>query len=80
MALLADEGHLEFNRRRAFDAFARRHPQRAGDVELIARLEPFLALTRRHGVLLPFPPAGPCAERSLQDTVAAIRRVAETRS
>jgi predicted nucleotidyltransferase len=80
MARLADEGVLEFNRRRAFAEYARRHPAVAPDVELIASLEPFLARTRRLPASLPFAPAGRAAAEELEAGVAAVRRVAATRA
>lgn len=79
MARLADEGYLEFNRRRAFEAFVDRHPDQAADAGLIAGLEPFVARTRRRGAVLPFPPAGALAEDKLQQSVAAVRRLAQPR-
>jgi Polymerase beta, Nucleotidyltransferase len=79
MARLADEGHLEFNRRRAFEAFVQRHPEEAVDASLIAGLEPFVARTRRRRAVLPFPPAGALAEGKLQESVAAVRRLAHPR-
>ena len=80
MARLADEGVLEFNRRRAFAEYARRHPAVAPEVELIASLEPFLARTRRKPASMPFPPAGRAAAAQLESGVAAVRRVATTRA
>lgn len=80
MARLAEEGHLEFNRGKAFEAFACRHPALAEDVVLVADLEPFLARTRRHRAVLPFPPMGGFAESQLQDCVAAVRRLARARA
>ena len=79
MARLVDEGVLEFNRRRAFAEYARRHPAVAPEVELIASLEPFLARTRRQASSLPFPPAGQAAAKELEAGVAAVRRVAAIR-
>jgi hypothetical protein len=79
MARLADEGHFEFNRRRAFAAFASRHPNRSADARTIANLEPFLARTRRQQTALPFPPVGPAAQRGLRDGVEAVRRIAQSR-
>jgi predicted nucleotidyltransferase len=76
MARLADEGIFEFNRRRAFVEYARRHPAVAQDVETIARLEPFLARTRRQSSPLPFRPAGEQAAEELRTGVDAVRRVA----
>jgi predicted nucleotidyltransferase len=76
MARLADEGHFEFNRRRAFEAFASRHPDLASDVALVAGLEPFVARTRRRESDLPFPPTGDAAMEGLHNGVAAIRRLA----
>jgi predicted nucleotidyltransferase len=78
MARLADEGHLEFNREKAFEAFAKYYPQLATDIWLIADLEPFVARTRRKTVSLPFSPSGAYAERRLEDGVAAVRRVAQS--
>jgi predicted nucleotidyltransferase len=80
MARLADEGHVEFNRQRAFEAFMQRHPDEAGDASLIAGLEPFVARTRRRGTVLPFSPAGALAADRLQEGVAAVRRLAQMRS
>ena len=77
MARLTDEGHLEFNRRRAFEAFMHRHPDKAADASLIASLEPFVALTRRRDAVLPFAPAGALAADRLQESVAAVRRLAQ---
>jgi predicted nucleotidyltransferase len=76
MARLADEGNLVFNRRKAFEAFARRHPALGADIRLVAGLEPFQARTRRHRAELPFSPAGALAESRLQECVSAVRRLA----
>jgi hypothetical protein len=79
MARLADEGHFEFNRKRAFEAFASRHPSRAADVRVVHSLEPFMARTRRQATRLPFEPVGPLAESRLREAVRAVRRLAQAR-
>lgn len=79
MACLADVEILEFNRRRAFGACARRFPAVAQDARVIAGLEPFLARTRRQPIELPFPPEGVRAARELEAGVAAVRRIARVR-
>jgi predicted nucleotidyltransferase len=80
MARLADDGIFEFNRRRAFFAFERRFPAVARDVRVVAALEPFVALTRRHTASLPFSPSGPGAAERLEASVAAVRRIASVGS
>jgi predicted nucleotidyltransferase len=77
MALLAEEGTFEFSRARAFATFAHRYPERAKDVRLIGRLEPFRAATHRKPAQLPFDPYGRDAPQELRRSVAAVRRLAE---
>lgn len=76
MARLADEGHFEFNRRKAFREFALRHPMAESDINQIASLEPFRARTRRESLVLPYEPTGDRAAEGLRRAVSAVYRVA----
>ena len=75
-ALLAEEGVLTFDREEAFEAYATRHPEQAGAVELVARLRPFAELVRLERPRpLPFEPLG-CrdeAQRSRDAILGLIR-------
>ncbi len=56
MLRLLEEGHPEFSRDKAFDAFRRNHPELQAEVQRIQELRPFYSLvTRRRPEPLPFP-------------------------
>jgi predicted nucleotidyltransferase len=77
MARLADVGVYEFDRERAFSAFAARWPQTEADVQVIRELRPFYSLvSRREPEPLPFSFRG--SGEKVAAAVEAVRRIAAT--
>jgi predicted nucleotidyltransferase len=75
MAILNENEIYEFNRRRAFEAFAERFPASRSDIEILSRLAPFAALVSKGSdEELPFPYRD--CEEELVQAVAAVRRLA----
>ena len=75
MAILSENEIYEFNRDRAFDAFAERFPDSHADVETLRRLTPFYALVSKGAEQeLPFPYHH--CEPEVAEAIASIRRIA----
>lgn len=74
-AVLAERGVLEFDRYRAFDALERLHPERASDLKVVERLEPFAEMVTAQGgsADLPFEPIG--CTREVVDAREAVARL-----
>jgi len=77
MAVLSENEIFEFDRDRAFAAFARRFPKRRGDIEVLRELAPFYGVVSK-GIEqdLPFPYHD--CEAELKEAIAAVRRIAKT--
>jgi predicted nucleotidyltransferase len=74
---LARRGLFEFNRERAFDEFAKVHPELTREIHEVTQLRPFYQLaTRRKPDVLPFPYVG--SGTQVAKAVDAIRRLGET--
>lgn len=76
MAILAENEIYEFNRERAFDAFAVRFPNARGDIETIRQLMPFYTLVSK-GIEPVLPFSYHDCNTEVSKAVAAVRRSAE---
>ena len=75
MAILAEHEIFEFNRDKAFEAFADRFPTSRSDVERLRRLAPFTALVSK-GVQQELPFSYRDCDEELLEAIAAVRRLA----
>jgi predicted nucleotidyltransferase len=75
MAILSENEIYEFDRDRAFDAFAERFPLAAADVETLRRLTPFYALVSK-GIEEELPFSYHRCEADVAAAIAAVRRLA----
>lgn len=75
MAILSENEIYEFDRDRAFDAFAERFPESSADVETLRRLTPFYTLVSK-GIEQELPFSFHDCDEEVAQAIAAIRRLA----
>jgi predicted nucleotidyltransferase len=75
MAILSENEIYEFNRDRAFDAFAERFPDSRADVETLRRLTHFYALASK-GIEQELPFSYHHCDEEVAEAIAAVRRLA----